>query len=67
MSEITIVGEAWAAIMADPKLEKARRKLSFHEIRLIMTHARSDLTERAARYETVISELSAKLDACGVS
>ena len=38
MSEVQFDGP-WKAIMADPQLENARRKLSFHEIRLIMKHA----------------------------
>lgn len=41
MSQVIIEDSGWAAIMADPKLEAARRKLSFHEIRLIVNHARA--------------------------
>lgn len=41
MSEIQIEDAGWAAIMADPELAAARRKLSFHEIRLIVNHARA--------------------------
>jgi hypothetical protein len=40
MSKIVIEDAGWQAIMADPKLAAARRKLSFHEIRLIVDHAR---------------------------
>lgn len=40
MSQIIIEDAAWKAIMADPRLANARRKLSFHEIRLIVQHAR---------------------------
>jgi hypothetical protein len=40
VSEIIIQDEGLQAIMDDPKLAAARRKLSFHEIRLIMKHAR---------------------------
>lgn len=40
MSQIIIEDEGWKAIMTDPKLEAVRRKLSFHEIRLIVNHAR---------------------------
>lgn len=41
MSQIIIDDAGWAAIMADPQLQGARRKLSFHEIRLIIDHARA--------------------------
>lgn len=40
MSEVRIECPIWEAIMADPQLAAARRKLSFHEIRLIINHAR---------------------------
>jgi hypothetical protein len=40
MSNIIIEDAGWKAIMADPELRKARLKLSFHEIRLIVNHAR---------------------------
>lgn len=40
MSRIIIEDEGWKTIMADPQLANARRKLSFHEIRLIVQHAR---------------------------
>jgi hypothetical protein len=40
MSAIEIKDAGWAAIMADPALQRARQKLSFHEIRLIVDHAR---------------------------
>lgn len=63
MSNIEIVDEGFAAIMADPKLKRAREKLSFHELRLIVRHARESITERAAKYESVITDLSGKLDA----
>ena len=65
MSSIQIDDAGFAAIMADPKLERARRKLSFHELRLIVRHAResgTDWAERAAKYEAVITELQSKLD-----
>jgi hypothetical protein len=42
MSEIIIEDPVMKAIMADPQLANARRKLSFHEIRLIIQHARSE-------------------------
>lgn len=58
MSEIIIEDAGLQDIMADPKLAAARRKLSFHEIRLIMDHARKD-------YEKVITKLSERLDAHG--
>jgi hypothetical protein len=29
---------AWKAIVADPELERARRKLSIHEIRTLINH-----------------------------
>jgi hypothetical protein len=41
VSQIIIEDEGWKAIMADPRLSAARRKLSFHEIRIIVEHARS--------------------------
>jgi hypothetical protein len=41
MSQIIVEDEGWKAIMADPRLAAARRKLSFHEIRLIVQHARA--------------------------
>jgi hypothetical protein len=41
MSQIAIQDPVWAAIMADPELQQARRKLSFHEIRLIINHAKA--------------------------
>lgn len=40
MSRIIIEDASWRAIMEDPQLANARRKLSFHEIRLIVQHAR---------------------------
>jgi hypothetical protein len=40
MSKIIIEDAGWKAIMADPQLASARRKMSFHEIRLIVDHAR---------------------------
>jgi len=41
MSIMEIRDAAWQAIMADPQLQRARQKLSFHEIRLIVNHARA--------------------------
>jgi hypothetical protein len=41
MSQIVIEDDGWKAIMADPQLQRARQKLSFHEIRLIVNHARA--------------------------
>ncbi len=41
MSKVVIEDPAWRAIMADPELASARSKLSFHEIRLIVDHARN--------------------------
>ena len=43
MSQAIIEDEGWKAIMADPQLAAARRKLSFHEIRLIVQHAQAAL------------------------
>ena len=40
MSELRIEDAGYLAIMADPELARARRKLSLHEIRLIVNHAR---------------------------
>ena len=42
MSSIEIQDAGWQAIMDDERLASARRKLSFHEIRLIMNHARAN-------------------------
>ena len=39
MSNIQIEDPVWQAIMSDPQLANVRRKLSFHEIRLIVRHA----------------------------
>lgn len=41
MSAVQIEDPVWAAIMADDQLANARRKLSFHEIRLIIRHAQN--------------------------
>lgn len=41
MSQIIIEAEALKAIMADPALERARKRLSFHELRLIIRHVRN--------------------------
>lgn len=46
MSQVIIEDAGWEAIMADPKLQHARSKLSFHEIRLLIRHARA--RDRAA-------------------
>lgn len=43
MSKVTIQDAGWQAIMDDPQLARARSKLSFHEIRLIVQHARKPL------------------------
>jgi hypothetical protein len=40
MSHWQIEDEGWKAIMADPQLARARSKLSMHELRLIVRHAR---------------------------
>lgn len=34
--------DAWDRVMADPRLARARSKLSVHELRLIIGHARAD-------------------------
>lgn len=39
MSEVIIEDPVWQAIISDPQLANVRRKLSFHEIRLIVRHA----------------------------
>jgi hypothetical protein len=41
MSAVVIEDAGWQAIMDDPQLQRARRMLSFHEIRLIVNHARN--------------------------
>lgn len=40
MSTIQIEDAGWLAIMADDRLKRARERLSFHELRLIIDHAR---------------------------
>jgi hypothetical protein len=52
MSQIVVECPIWKAILADDRLASARRKLSFHEIRLIIGHALASGTE-AQRAETV--------------
>jgi hypothetical protein len=44
MSQVIIEDPAWKAIMTDDRLAGARRKLSFHEIRLIINHTRAEAT-----------------------
>jgi hypothetical protein len=46
MSEIIVECPIWKAILADERLAGARRKLSFHEIRLIIDHARQHHRQR---------------------
>jgi hypothetical protein len=48
MSQIIVEDEGWKALMADPRLAAARRKLSFHEIRLIVQHARASVSSEEA-------------------
>lgn len=43
MSEVIIEDAGWQAIMDDERLKRARSRLSFHELRLIIDHARSSL------------------------
>ena len=43
MSTLHVEDAGYAAILADPALQGARRKLSLHEIRLIVNHARANL------------------------
>lgn len=40
MSEVIVQDEAWRRILADERLQRARQRLSFHEIRLIVQHVR---------------------------
>ena len=42
MSALILQDEAYKAIFADPELERARKKLSLHEIRLIVNHVRAN-------------------------
>ena len=42
MSVVIVEDPAWKAILADERLLGVRRKLSFHEIRLIMQHVRDN-------------------------
>lgn len=44
MTEIIVEDPVWQAIMNDPRLANARRKLSFHEIRLIVRHAQAGVS-----------------------
>jgi hypothetical protein len=49
MSQIIIECPIWRAILADERLAGARRKLSFHEIRLIIGHALASCDTHAKR------------------
>jgi hypothetical protein len=40
MSRIEIEDEAWKRILADDRLRRARSRLSFHELRLIVQYVR---------------------------
>jgi hypothetical protein len=51
VSNIQIQDPVWRAIMADPALANARRKLSFHEIRLIVRHAQGMQLREDSRSE----------------
>ncbi len=46
-------GDAWDRILADPELARARQKLSIHEIRMIVKHARATPPVPAAKDEEV--------------
>lgn len=35
--------DAWDRVLADPRLDRARSKLSIHELRLIIAHAKGDM------------------------
>jgi hypothetical protein len=41
MSQLIIEDSGWRAIMEDDRLKRARTRLSLHEIRLIVQHARA--------------------------
>ena len=42
MSTVQIEDAGWQAIVADERLKRARERLSFHELRLIIDHARNN-------------------------
>jgi hypothetical protein len=52
MSQIVVECPIWKAILADERLAAARRKLSFHEIRLIIGHAIASGIEAPSGVET---------------
>ena len=41
MSQLVVTDHAYKRILEDPRLERARRKLSLHEIRQIVQHVRA--------------------------
>lgn len=49
--------DAWDAIMADPQLAKVRRKLSIHEIRMIILHAKKDLAPVRAAAKALVEKI----------
>jgi hypothetical protein len=49
MSTVIFADEVWQRVMADPKLQRARSKLSFDEIRMIIAHALPKSPEPPAR------------------
>jgi hypothetical protein len=61
MSQIIIEDAGWKAIMADPQLIRARSKLSFHEIRLIVKHARTPDAQPSSTMLDILADLECAL------
>ena len=55
-------GDAWDAIMEDPQLQRARSKLSIHEIRLIIAHVRRTPEADARAYMETMSAARARVE-----
>ena len=47
MSQLVVTDPTYKRILEDPELARARSKLSFHEIRLIVNHVRATEAEKA--------------------
>ena len=56
MSTIQIEDAGWLAIVADERLKRAREKLSFHELRLIIDHARNNQPSTSREFLDAIME-----------
>jgi len=56
MSEVRIEDAGWQAIMDDERLKRARKLLSFHELRLIIDHARNNHSRNVLGFLNEIME-----------